>query len=193
MKKLNVINLYKINIVHKNIKNKQLKLFAYSLLICFVSVFLFSYFTLVNKNISTAVKVFNPIAELYRDVEAASFVGASNNEFIVPIKTEKYKINPNNIVFEITSSIMVYAPANGVIFSIDDGQNKLIKIKHADDLFSCIENVEIVGVKVGDIVKQGKEIATGKVGEFLIFSVEQDGKKVNNFYLNKSYIKWETN
>ena len=85
---------------------------------------------------------------------------------------------------------MVYSPANGVIESIDIVGDRVIKIKHSDTLYSIIKNINIVGVKVGDIVTQGKEIATAKLGDDVIFSIESDGKLVEGFYLNKSFIKW---
>ena len=92
MKKMEIISLYKHNIVHKNTKNKQLKLFVYSLIVCLVCVFSYSYLYAINNDVKNSVAVFNPISELYRDVEVASFVSSGNVNFIVPIKTESYKI-----------------------------------------------------------------------------------------------------
>ena len=161
-----------------------------SLIICMVSIFSFVYMYNVNDVVHDSAKVFNPISELYRDVEVASFVNG-NFSFIVPIKTDQYVIGDNSIEFKVGSSIMVYSPANGMIESIDGSNRKTIKIKHSENVFSVISNVEIVGVKVGEIVKQGKEIATAKVGETLTFSIEKDGRYINGLYLNKSYVKWK--
>ena len=190
MKRLNIVNLYKHNIVYKNIKHRQINLLIMSLIICMVSIFSFVYMYNVNDVVHDSAKVFNPISELYRDVEVASFVNG-NFSFIVPIKTDQYVIGDNSIEFKVGSSIMVYAPANGVIESIDRSNRKTIKIKHSENVFSVISNVEIVGVKIGEIVKQGKEIATAKVGETLTFSIEKDGRYINGLYLNKSYVKWK--
>jgi hypothetical protein len=146
----------------------------------------------VNGGIKSAAKVFNPISELYRDVEVASFVSNGNVNFIVPIKTDNYVIYDNCIEFKVATSIMVYAPENGVIESIEGVNKKIIKIKHFEGLYSVISGVEIVGVKVGDIVKQGKEVATAKHGDVLTFSIEKNGKSVSGIYLNKSYVRWKT-
>lgn len=189
---MEIVNLYKHNIVHKNIKNRQPKLFLYSLLVCIVSVMSFVYFSNVNSDIKQTTSVFNPISELYRDVEVASFVSANSN-FIVPIKTDKYTINLNSIDLTVTSSIMIFSPANGVVASIYGENEKVIKIKHSDTLYSIIKNVNIVGVKVGDKVNQGKEIATAKVGEVVTLMIENKGTLVEGLYLNKSFVKWETN
>lgn len=192
MRKLEIVNLYKHNIVHKNVKNRQPKLFLYSLLMCIVSIMTFVYLSSVNSGIKESTSVFNPISELYRDVEVASFVSANSN-FIVPVKTDKYTINLNSIDFTITSSIMIFSPANGVVDSIYGEDVKVIKIKHSDALYSIIKNVNIVGVKVGDKIKQGKEIATAKVGDIVTLMIENDGTLVEGLHLNKSFIKWETN
>lgn len=192
MKKLEIVNLYKHNIVHKNIKNRQPKLFFYSLLMCIVSIMTFVYLSSVNSGIKESASVFNPISELYRDMEVASFV-SSNSNFIVPVKTDKYTINLNSIDFAITSSIMIFSPANGVVDSIYGKSVKVIKIKHSDTLYSIVKNVNIVGVKVGDKIKQGKEIATAKVGDVVTLMIENNGTLVEGLHLNKSFIKWETN
>lgn len=192
MKKLQIVSMYKHNIVYKNVKKKQLKLFVYSLIICCVSVFMFTYLYQVNDVIKNSTSVFNPISELYRDVEVASFVNQGNVNFIVPIKTDNYQINLNNISFKVTSSIMIYSPANGIVESINNVNEKTIVIKHSDSLFSIIKNINIVGVKVGDVVSQGKEIATAKPGDDIIFMIESDGEYVEGLYLNKSFVKWQT-
>lgn len=193
MKKISIVNLYRHNIVHKNTKNIQCKNFVISLVVCVITVFSFVYLVKVNNDVKIATGVFNPISELYRDVEVASFVSGGNISFIVPIKTEKYIINSDNIVFKATSSIMVYAPCDGIVDSIDVNDYKYIKIKHTSELYSIISNVDIVGVKEGDIVKQGKEIATAKPNTEICFFIENKNERVKNLYLNKSFIKWGQN
>ena len=193
MKKIEIINLYKHNVVYRNIKNFHKKQLLISAILCIVSVFGFSYLSFVNSDVKNAVGVFNPISELYRDVETASFVSVGSGNFIVPIKTEKYTINSNSVDFEVGASIMVYASADGIVEEIGGNASggKYIKIKHADKLYSIINNVDIVGVKVKDVVKQGKTLATAKVGDVVNFSIIQDGKNVVGLYINKSFIKWE--
>lgn len=159
---------------------------------CIVSIMTFVYLSSVNSGIKESASVFNPISELYRDMEVASFV-SSNSNFIVPVKTDKYTINLNSIDFAITSSIMIFSPANGVVDSIYGKSVKVIKIKHSDTLYSIVKNVNIVGVKVGDKIKQGKEIATAKVGDVVTLMIENNGTLVEGLHLNKSFIKWETN
>lgn len=193
MKKLNVVCLYKHNIVHKNVKNYHKKTFIMSMIICMVAVFSFVYLGVVNDTVKLSTNAFNPISELYRDVEVASFVSGGSVSFIVPVKTDKYTVNQDNIVFEVTSSIMVYAPCDGVIEEINIDKNKYIKIKHSNELYSMIYNVDVVGVKAGDVVKQGKEIATAKPNNSVVFCIINNDKRVENLYLNKSFVKWKLN
>jgi hypothetical protein len=191
MKKINIVSLYKHNIVHKNTTKIQAKNFIISLVVCIITVFSFIYLGIVNEDVKISTNAFNPISELYRDVEVASFVSGDNVSFIVPIKTEKYVINLDNIEFTSTSSIMIFASCDGVVEDIGNDKYRYIKIKHTNELFSVISNVDIVGVKIGNIVKQGQEIATVKPNSKVYFRIENNGELIKGLYLNKSFIKWK--
>lgn len=194
MKRANIINLYKHNIIHRNIKNKQRKDFYFAFSIFAVVLFLSSYLYFVNESVEKSVEVVNPISELYRDVEVASFVNGGVVNIILPIKSSKCEVMDNVINITVTDSIMVYAPASGVVESVDDlNGKKTIKIKHSETLATVVENIDIVGVKVGDVVKQGKEIATASTGMIVKLYVIENNKVVNNLSLNKSYVKWVQN
>ena len=191
MRGLPIINLYKHNIVHKNIKKINQKNFILSLIMFVVITGSLLYLTRVNSYVNDLVTNANPISELYREVDYLSFVDASSTNIIAPIKTDETTQNSNNIEFKVVASIMIYAPANGVVVGINNGHNKSIKIRHASDLYSIIENVDIVGVKVGDVVKQGKEIATAKIGSKIKLMIEYKNKIVEGIYLNKNFVKWK--
>ena len=193
MRKCDLINLYKHNIVHKNVRYKQIKSCSKSCIAFILIMLSFTYLYKVNSVFQRTAKVFNPISELYRDVEVASFVDSTNVNFIVPIKTDSYIVNSDNIAFKVSSSIMVYAPANGIVDYISSDYEKVIKIKHSNELFSIIKNIDIVGVRVGDAVKQGKEIATARPGQVVSLYIEMNGKVVDGLYLNKSFVKWKAN
>lgn len=194
MKKLEIVNIYKHNIVYKNVKKVNIKNLVLTMSICLSIMFSFCYMYFVNSDIMNSVKVFNPISELYRDVETASFVSAGSINFIAPIKTERYIINENSIDFIVDESIIISAPESGIICKIGNENNgiKYIKIQHSQNIFSIIKNVDVVGININENVKQGKILATAKQGDTVNFSIEIDGKKVNNLYFNKSFIKWET-
>ena len=116
MKGLTIINLYKHNIVHKNVKKFNQKKLLYSCMTFFIIAGTLLYLNQHNISIKKAVASINPISELYREVDYLSFVDATNNNFIVPIKTDEFIQNDNNIKFKVVSSIMIFAPASGVTF-----------------------------------------------------------------------------
>ena len=130
MKKANIVNIYKHNIVYKNVKNIQPKRFVISLIVLIISAFGFVYMNNVNETVKSSTNVFNPISELYRDVEVASFVSGGSVNFIVPIKTEKYNVYNDCIQFEVTSSIMVYATASGVVQEVGVPRTPSISTTH---------------------------------------------------------------
>lgn len=194
MKKVEIINMYKHNIVYKNIKKVNAKNLAMTMGLCFIIVFSFCYICGVNVFINNSVSVFNPISELYRDVETASFVSAGSINFIAPVNTKLYKINGDSIDFTVDESIVVCAPETGVVSEIErggNGQSKYIRIQHSDNIFSTIKNVKIIGVEKGEAVKQGKIIGSSNKDDIINFEIIIDGNKASNLYFNKSFIKWK--
>ena len=176
MKKVEVVGLHKNNIVHKNMKHKLRKQLIFSVVFFCFLMFSLLYGSYVNSSLSEVCKdVFSPIAELYNSDNSATFVNASNyyvkdKKFIVPIRTSLVE-NVNGIIhFTVQESIMVYAPASGIVAEegTTSSGKRYIKIKHSDTCHSVIENVDVVGVCVGDGVKQGKEIATAKTDSVVV-------------------------
>jgi len=194
MKKVEVVNIYKHNIVYRNIKKINSKNLVASIAICLTIILSFCYMYNINNKVQDSIKVFNPISELYRNVETASFVNNIGSiNFIAPIKTENYKINSHSIEFVVEDSCVVCSPERGVVCEIGNYNNasKYIKLQHSNNLFSIIKNINVVGVKEGYNVKQGEVIATVKEKEIIIFEIEVDKKVVGNLYFNKRFIKWK--
>lgn len=188
MKKLNIVALYKHNIVYKNVRKNNIKMFAVSIACMLVGIISLM---ILNINNSGTVMTVNPINELYRDVQVATFVNGENVNFILPVKSDKVENLNSSIKINVGDSIMVIAPANGEIMEVGEGQNKYIKIKHSNNLYSVVGGVNICGVKQGQLVKQGKEIATAKSGSCVEISLYENGKQVSGLYVYKSYIKWD--
>lgn len=187
MKKLNIVSFYKHNIVYKNIKHKNIKTFLYSL----VSMIIVgtSFFAVLSagdfKNVAQTV---NPINELYHDVQVATFVSSDVVNFILPVKSSEIENKNDELVISVGDSIMVIAPAGGKIV---EAGNKVIKIRHTDSVYSLVSGVNVCGVKVGENVKQGKEIATALQGDKVTISIWENNKKVSGLYVYKSFIKWD--
>ena len=143
--------------------------------------------------------VYNPVNSLYNDNSDAIFTNGIFSEkeklnLVLPIKGAVAEVlSDGTIQFEIMDSIMVVACESGVIDEVGittDGV-KYIKIKHKLDVTSLIENVDIIGVQRGDMVKSGQDIATVKKGEFVRFQLWQNGIIVSNLKLYQSKILWE--
>lgn len=187
MKKLNILAFYKHNIVYKNIKHKMAKTFLMSVACVLVmGTMFFAVFS--NVNFKQVAETVNPINELYRDVQVATFVNAETLNFILPVKSDVIENNNSELVITVTDSIMVIAPASG---EITDVSNKSITIKHTDKISTQISGVDICGVKAKQIVKQGKEIATAKQGGKISVKVIENGKVLDGLYVYKSFIKWD--
>lgn len=190
MNKIKIIALYKHNVVYRNVKKRNISslIFSFSLVLI-----LFGLLIGFNKSstFSQSVTTLNPINELYRDVQVATFVYTENTNFIVPVKSVNVENFDSSILFTVGESIMVIAPASGEIVEIGNGENRYIKIKHSDSLYSIISGIEISGVKVNQFVKQGKEIATAKPNSKVKFELIKDGKTISGLYIYKSFIKWD--
>lgn len=190
MRKIKIVALYKHNIVYKNIKHYDIKTFVASsifLLVALVSIFAINTGTVLSKSLRTA----NPINELYHDVQIATFVSGENLNFIVPVKSDDVENLNTSLRFKVGSSIMVIAPASGEVVEVGTAEQKYIKIKHGDNLFTIISGIKVCGVTKGSVVKQGKEIATATEGDTIEFVAIQNGKQVSGLYLYKSFIKWD--
>lgn len=190
MNKVKLIAIYKHNIVYKNIKHKNVKTFVMSLSIMIV--LMLSMVLMKNSNMfSESILVANPINELYRDVQVATFVNSENMNFILPVKTEKINNLDTAISMEVIDNIMIIAPASGEIVEIGNGENKYIKIKHSETITSVISNIGICGVDEKKYVKQGKEIATANPGSEVKIEILENGKNIKGLYIYKSFIKWD--
>jgi len=62
---------------------------------------------------------------------------------------------------------------------------------HPNKVESIYLNVDKVGVKVGDAVIKGKEIATIKEDEKLILTLIENEKPVRNLNIKDNLILWE--
>lgn len=143
--------------------------------------------------------IYNPVNSLYSDnsniVFASTLIDKENLDFVLPISGAKVELIPTgDIVLTVNNSIMVKACEGGIVEEVGttiDGV-KYIKIKHGIDIHSIIENVDILGVKNGDMVKKGQDIATAIVGEKVVFKLFMHNSQITQIKLNQSKIIWES-
>ena len=147
---------------------------------------------------SSMCYVYNPVNSLYNDNSSLVFANAgiskNNLDFTLPIVSNKYEILSNgDIVIDVVNSIMVKSLENGVIDYIgvtNDGV-KYIRIMHTIDAYTLIENVDIVGVNLHEVVKKGQEIATAKPGSKITVKIFYAGNKITNIKISQSKIIWK--
>lgn len=203
-----IVNLYKHQIVHIKEKKKRFTIKTFALSLAFILLvgcaFGLKYiFTDYGKVLSSAISyIYDPVNPLYNDMGHIIFTNSNAfQEFnvikdvslIVPINTIKMQVEDNFISFEITSSVMVFASASGVVTVVSNLENgsKYIEIKHSKNISTRYENIDIAGVVPGEVVKSGQEIATAKFGSVVKFTVLKDGEPVSNLKVVQNKIVWE--
>ena len=204
MGKAKIINVYKVNYLHKNIKHKLKKQVVFSaacfcliaLSLCYFKVFMGDSVTGI---FDMAAQVFNPITKLYSEENGGVFVNAENVyiaskdlAFTIPVRTSEIEVNNGEILFTVKDSIMVYSPEGGIVTEVGESNfgTKYIKILHNENIYSIIDNVDVIGCEVGDIVKKGREIATASYENVVKLSIFKDGLIVENLKVVKSNIEW---
>ena len=204
---LNVINLYKHNIVYNKVEKKRhLNLLMVAIIFVAVTVLAFGSTLLFGGYKETLAGVisyvYNPINPLYND--SSNIVFTSNLtynqynvekdvEFLVPVITNKITFEQASITFEITDSVLVTASADGVVENVGTLESgaKYILIKHSKSLNTRYENVDIAGVVPGDEVHAGQDIATAKVGATVSFVVLYQNEPVENLVVRQNLVIWE--
>lgn len=201
MNKVMILGVYKHEIICKKRTRKTRK----NYLIYLSSIVIFLILSLsfggseLKQVVNSMAYIYNPVNSLYNDNSDIVFTNGSvlnveSLNFVVPIKSAEFDVLQNGtIIFKPVKSIMVTACESGVVDGVgvtNDGV-KYIKIKHTADIYSLIENVDIVGVQENEIVKKGQDIATCKLGEKLTFQLFNGDIKLMNLQVDKSKIIWQ--
>lgn len=172
--KLRIISLKCNSIIYKQIKHKkQNKNIIFSLVIFLTilcSLFSLKFLDINNFNqiMNTAAYLQNPVNPLYSDMGNIVFTSGysvyrlKNKElnFDVPLIYKNVNQLDNSLEFTTSTNLVLNATEDGVVSDIFMvGTNvKCIKIKHSNNVFSIIENIDILGVVNGQVVKQGQNI-----------------------------------
>ncbi len=191
-----ILSIKKMEIIYKNKTKKHLH--KYAMLAMFVPLFLVAFqFFGSAELVASMSKIYNPVNSLYSDSSDIVFTIANvqdrNLNFVVPIKGASVSIEEGDIRLSITNSIMVCAIEKGLVEEVGktvDG-TKYIKIKHSANIHSVIENLDIVGVERGKIVKSGQDIATAKVNSTVTLRIFYNNKQLKNLTINQSKIEWQ--
>ena len=200
MRTAQIISVNQNKIIYKRSK-KRYSLLMSLCLFCIVS--FITFFSLGGTNVqqvgSFISYLFDPVNSLYSDNSSIVFtsinmISKDKLNFVVPIITSNVEIDTlGNIVFQVDNAIMVKSPEAGVVEEVGqtiDGV-KYIKIVHSINVTSIIENLDIIGVQSGEIIKSGQDIATAKVGSKVTLKLFEDEIQVVGLKISQSKILWQ--
>ncbi len=198
MKKAEILSIKKNEIVIRNPKKVRFTMLLLSLITIAFTVAIFSHEGMKDFT-SSMVYVYNPVNSLYSDNSGVVFTSGlvlekESLDFIIPIKGSSVSVDGfGTITFEVGGAIMVMSPESGVVdevgFSLDG--KKYIKIRHSVEVYSIIENVDMIGVSAGQVIKRGEDIATSKEGENVTMQILLNGTPVSGLKINQSKIIWK--
>ena len=195
--KVQILSIKKNQII---CKVKQRKLRLVMPLCSFLVVGFVAFFTLGGTSISQICNsmcyIYNPVNSLYSDNSNIIFTSANaidreSLNFVIPITGSEYSVKSSgDIRIVVDKSIMVKSIENGVVDEIGvtlDGI-KYIKVLHCMNIYSLIENVGIVGVEEGDVIKKGQDIATAREGDVVTLKIFDGDIQLSNIKINQSKI-----
>lgn len=198
-REVQILSIKKNEIILKS-KNKKHRLIIMPII--FISFFIVCFATnnsLFGEFRDNIIKAYNPVSSLYNDNSKSIFTNGDLLEkdtanLTLPIKGASYEINSDGAIdFVVGNSIMVMACDSGIVDKVStslDGK-KYVKIAHKNGIKTIVIGVDIVGVKKGDIVKSGQDIATVNSGKKITLEIWQNDVQVTNLKIIKSKIVWE--
>ncbi len=203
---LEIINLYKHNIVYKTMHKKlSVKNFTFVFVFLLVTAVFYS-INFINAEFyetlqTTMSNVYNPVNPLYNEhggifftsSKALQYNGEREVSFSLPVLSIKIEYASDYIEFTVGESVIIAAVDEGVVESVTTNEDgtKTVVIKHSKSISSKYVGLDIVGIVPGDIVKAGQELATGRVGSVVRFYVLKNGKPVTNLTISENKITWQ--
>ncbi|MBE5738218.1 MAG: hypothetical protein E7354_00580 [Clostridiales bacterium] len=199
MKSVQVLSVKKNEIIIKRPGRHRYSMLTVSLAIIVLSVIMLSSESL-STIASSMVYVYNPVNSLYNDTSNVIFTSSAMTlekdslDFIIPIKGSLIDIDSDGTIsFAVDKSIMVMSPESGVVdeISISNDGIKYIKIRHTLEMYTIIQNLDIVGVSVGEAVKKGQDIAIAKEGSIVKMQILENNIPLIQLKINQSKIVWK--
>ena len=187
-----VQNKYNYRVFKRKIYKPNLVFCCAIFLVLITSLFSLKYYknNYTSDIISTISYITNPVNPLYSDM--GDIVFTSNNklykldskvsEFGSPVVYNSYNINEDGVEF-LVSGPLLKSVQQGVVEDIYIiGNNiKCVKVKHSRNVYSVIENVDVLGVNIGALVKQGQKIGTVKDNSTIKLSIFENGEQKQIF------------
>lgn len=207
MERATIISIRQQQIVYHNKKVGRPMGLVFSISIFAILVLCFSCLKVmdnkvVNEVFHIAQNVYNPIQPLYSDNSQINFASSTYSIYLkknedvkltFPVRASNFEEKGDCIVFTADSSIMVLSPEDGVVTKIDVTANgeKYIEIKHSGTYSTKLVGMDVIGVTVGQTVKQGQEVATLGNSKQITLYVLQDNQCLSNIKIDQKNIVWE--
>ena len=198
-----VISIYKKEIIYKNIRHRRYRvgaMLSLMLIIPLVVLGFIRYNDTVSSNLyeqvySLASPNYMPSVDysgiIFTDAEAY-LISASEIDFLLPVTPQKVEEDGDKLLLTTSENLVLVAPEKGVVSSVANNNGiKFIKILHSTNIESIIENIDLSGVEVGNIVNRGQEIGTVKKDTIIKFKIEQNGKAIENISFKDNKVLWE--
>ena len=205
---LQVINLYQHNVIYRAKKSPKkshrpkVMMFGFALLLTLAIGLSFTTSMFGETLRATAMFFSNPITQLYGNMGGVintsntvrnSFNTEKDINLVMPFISNNVQVQNNGIDFVVDSNLVVSAAYEGVVETVGlsvDGQ-RFIVIKHTRSISTRYENIDIAGVRVGDIVTTGQNIATASSGNTLTFRVLINTVPASSYTITGNSIVWE--
>lgn len=198
-----IVSLIKKEIIYKNVRHKNFRTGTLLSLILIVPMVVLGFIKFndneTNGIFESVVALGNPNYLPYVDYGGIVFTDAEAylnlNEdiaLILPANSKSIQKGENSLLLTIQENLVIFAPEKGVVSDVGEKDGvKYIRILHSKDIETLLENIDISGVQIGNIVEKGQEIGTAKNDSILKFQILSKGNCVKNISFKNNVIVWE--
>lgn len=185
---------YSHNVINVNKHKINILKFKISILIFSIIILSCAYLKVYNLEFyNYAIKVMAPTQELYSESGNVVFASLSKElKIVLPIKCDHFEVIDNSIIMNGVDNVMVLSPETGIVKEVGklNHGGKYIKIEFTNGISCSIENLVVVGVKRGDIVKKGIEIATIEPNSEVVMKIFSSSGTIHNLQVIKNIVQW---
>lgn len=198
-----IISLSRKEIIYKNVRHKRLRTSAIFSLVLIIPMVVLGFIKFNDNEGSnlyeSVVTLGNPNYLPYVDYSGIVFTDAEaylnlNEDVLLNLPAKPVKVEEDNdkLLLTIGENIVVLAPDKGIVSDVGEVDGvKFIKILHSKDIETIVENIDVCGVQIGNIIEKGQEIGTAQNDSVLKFVVKVHGNSVKNISFKDNIVSWE--
>ncbi len=198
VKRVKIVAIYRHKILYRNNREIHKKEMIASAVL-FVMLMLSAIFLRVqDSSMSQAVSqaftnISDPTFPLYGDMsELVHTNGSIIPEFKLPVIGSKVEVINGDINITIADNNTIKSTHAGRIrmIGIDDGK-RYVQIMYDNDLSTIIYNMDVIGVKTGDVVAANSILGTAEKGQVITVQVLYCDDPIENVWLKNGRILWK--